>query len=85
MADQHLALKRFLNRELYSHEHQREMSANAKHMVEVLFDRYFSQPDSMPAQFAQAAKDEELRPRVVADYIAGMTDRFAIAEFERLN
>lgn len=85
VADQHLALKRFLNRELYSHEHQREMSANAKHMVEVLFDRYFSQPDSMPAQFAQAAKDEELRPRVVADYIAGMTDRFAIAEFERLN
>jgi dGTPase len=41
-------------------------------------------PQQMPTEFAERA-DKEEKPRVVADYIAGMTDRFAISEHERLN
>ena len=41
-------------------------------------------PQQMPAEFAERAGSED-KPRVVADYIAGMTDRFAIAEHERLS
>ena len=45
-----------------------------------LFAAYLDQPREMPAEFAEAAD----RPRAVADYIAGMTDRFAMREHERL-
>ncbi len=82
---EHLQLKRFLNKSLYSHEKVRSMTGKAQKMIEVLFDRYMAEPSQMPQEFANRADNgEELRARVVADYVAGMTDRFAIAEHERL-
>lgn len=84
--EQHVALKKFLSRHLYSHEKKLEMTRRAQAIVRDLFAHYFADPDTMPAEFADRARleDEPRRARVVADYVAGMTDRFAISEHERL-
>jgi dGTPase len=81
---EHQELKRFLNKHLYKHEKVLSMTGKAQKMIEVLFERYMAEPDEMPAEFSARATDELGKARVVADYIAGMTDRFAIAEHERL-
>ena len=82
----HSALKKFLNETLYRHEKVRKMTDKAKLMIEILFERYMDEPQQMPDEFSSRAADGDLanKARVVADYIAGMTDRFAIAEHERL-
>jgi len=84
--EQHVALKRFLNEHLYKHEKKLEMTHTAQAIIRELFELYMSDLASMPAEFADrsAGADEAGRARVVADYVAGMTDRFAIAEHERL-
>jgi dGTPase len=84
--DQHTALKRFLTRHLYSHEKKLEMTRKAQAIVRELFDLYIADVSQMPQEFAQRAdgEDDADRARVVADYVAGMTDRYAIAEHDRL-
>jgi dGTPase len=84
--DEHQQLKRFLFTNLYQHEIVLSMTGKAQRMIEVLFDRYMSTPEEMPEEFSLPAcrAEQSLRARVVADYIAGMTDRYAIAEHERL-
>ncbi|MDH3545448.1 MAG: deoxyguanosinetriphosphate triphosphohydrolase [Gammaproteobacteria bacterium] len=86
IAEQHLSLKRFLLRHLYSHEKKLEMTKRAQTIVRELFALYTTDIGKMPAEFANRASDldEAGRARVVADYVAGMTDRYAIAEYERL-
>jgi dGTPase len=83
---QHSDLKRFLYANLYRHTKVREMTDEARDMVQMLFARYMADRDLMPAEFAKrAARDDQAgQARVVADYVAGMTDRFAISEYERL-
>lgn len=83
---EHQDLKRFLNKYLYNHEKVLSTTSRAQEKIEVLFDKYMADPGEMPAEFAgRAANDgETTKARVVADYIAGMTDRFAIAEHIRL-
>lgn len=87
--EQHTALKQFLNQHLYRHEKVRQMTDKAKLMIEILFERYMGNPGQMPDEFCARATtdeaDESIKARVVADYVAGMTDRFAIAEHDRLN
>ncbi len=78
----HTGLKQFLNKNLYQHEKVLNMTGQARDMIRELFARYINKPDEMPEEFSQRAAGD--KPRVVADYIAGMTDRFAIAEHERL-
>ena len=80
------SLKRFLNRHLYRHEKKLEMTRRAQRIVRELFDLYLGNVSLLPAEFAARAegRDDEGRARVVADYVAGMTDRYAIAEHERL-
>jgi dGTPase len=84
--DQHAALKRFLKRHLYSHEKKLEMTATAQAIVRKLFELYTADVHKMPPEFSDRAAGEDgaSRARVVADYVAGMTDRYAIAEHERL-
>jgi dGTPase len=83
---QHTSLKRFLNRHLYRHEKKLAMTREVQAMVKDLFVKYLSDVSQMPTEFSAAAagQDEIVRARVVADYIAGMTDRYAIAEHERI-
>jgi len=84
--EQHLSLKRFLNKHLYRHEQKLEMTRRAQGIVEDLFNAYTSDVALMPDEFAERAArlDEMARARVIADYIAGMTDRYAIAAHEGL-
>jgi dGTPase len=84
--NEHVALKAFLMKNLYKHPQVQKMTDSAGRMVSMLFQSYMSDPGQMPTEFSVAAlsSDETARARVVSDYVAGMTDRFAIAEHERL-
>jgi dGTPase len=74
------SLKRFLLHNLYRHPQVMHTTGQAKQMVHELFTAYLNEPAQMPADFAGRGD----LPRAVADYIAGMTDRFAAREHERL-
>lgn len=84
--EQHTALKKFLNKHLYRHEKKLEMTARVQAVLKELFAIFMAEPGTMPTQFSAAAAshDEAGKARVVADYIAGMTDRYALAEHERI-
>ena len=84
--EQHVSLKRFLNEYLYRHEQKLAMTRRVQAIVSDLFAAYMEDVQRMPLQFSQATtrNDESGRARVIADYIAGMTDRYAIAEHERI-
>jgi dGTPase len=73
-------LKKFLFASLYRHPQVMQMMGQAQQAVHELFTAYIAQPQEMRAEFAA----REDRHRAVADYIAGMTDRFALREHERL-
>ena len=83
---EHTSLKRFLHDYLYSHEQKLAMTHRVQGVLRDLFDLFMGDTAAMPAEFAAAAADadEAGRARVVADYIAGMTDRYALKEHERL-
>jgi dGTPase len=74
-------LKRFLFAELYRHPQVMDSTVRARQVVAELFAAYVEAPAEMPADFAAAADSH----RAVADYIAGMTDRFALREHQRLS
>ena len=74
-------LKRFLFRNLYRHPRVMQTANRAQGVVRTLFEAYLAQCSEMPERYA--GRDD--RHRAVADYIAGMTDRFAIREYERLS
>ncbi len=80
MAAQSAALKQFLLRNLYRHPQVVETTGQARQVVRELFAVYCDRPGEMQAGFA-ARPDLQ---RAVADYVAGMTDRFASREHERL-
>ena len=88
MAADSADLKHFLSRHLYRHPQVQGTTDRAREVVRGLFERYFSDPDTLPESAASRAVAEHspVRPRAreVADYIAGMTDRFALREHERL-
>ncbi len=88
MLEQHRALKRLLLRNLYRHYRVFRMSMKAQRIVGDLFGAFFETPRSLPHDVQRRIEDggrsEPERARLVADYIAGMTDRFAIAEHGRL-
>ncbi|MGK6309989.1 deoxyguanosinetriphosphate triphosphohydrolase [Variovorax sp. DT-64] len=80
MRTQSTELKQFLFRNLYRHPRVVQTTSRAKEVVRELFAAYIDDARQMPASYTQ--RDD--RHRAVADYIAGMTDRFAIREYERL-
>jgi dGTPase len=83
----HQALKKFLMSNMYRHSTVNRMTANAQKIVGGLFDFYMKSPSCLPDKHAeQAAKISNLQElaTLVSDYVAGMTDRYAIKEFEEL-
>lgn len=90
MQEEHQALKRFLRENLYRHYRVHRMSIKAQRMVKDLFGALFDDPRLLPPEHQAKVKitERELgdtgRARAVADYIAGMTDRFAILEHQKL-
>jgi dGTPase len=87
---EHLELKQYLRRHLYRHYKVLRMTTKARRVVNELFQAMFGETELMPTEHQEAAQRMEAeagrpgRARAVADYIAGMTDRFAILEHQRL-
>jgi dGTPase len=81
-----VGLKRFLFHSMYRHERVTRMTERAKIVVAELFDRHLTEPDLLPEDWRSetGAPGDPRTARVVADYIAGMTDNFAFATHERL-
>jgi dGTPase len=80
-------LKRFLRENLYHHYQVNRMTSKARRIVEELFAAFMHEPRLLPPdyQIIAAAKDKtQKQARKVADYIAGMTDRYAMREYRRL-
>jgi dGTPase len=81
--EKHRALKDFLYANFYRNYRVVRMAAKAERMLEALFHAYLNQPEILPPSVK--ARVSKLPPtRVVCDYIAGMTDRFAMNEYARL-
>ncbi len=78
-------LKKFLHVHLYRHYRVMRMSAKAQRIIRDLFDVFMADSRLLPTQFqTRATESETAKARVVADYIAGMTDRYAIREHKRI-
>jgi dGTPase len=73
----------FLQSEFYRHHRVVVMSEKAKRFITALFGSYTANPDQLPPRFREWASQVGV-PRAVADYIAGMTDRYAQDEYRRL-
>ena len=76
-------LRRFLFHRVYRHHRVCRMAEKAKRFLRGLFTEYLRYSKSLPPEF-QAWGQEVGIERAVCDYIAGMTDRFALKEYERL-
>ncbi len=79
---EHLQLKQFLLQNLYRHYRVVRMSEKARRVVRELFEAFVAEPRLLPPEYQQRAQDG--LHRTVCDYIAGMTDRYAIREHRRI-
>ena len=87
MREQQTELKRFLRANLYQHYRVNRMTAKAQRIIKELFAVFLDDIRLMPDEFQARALQEASqmdKARAVADYIAGMTDRYAIKEHQRL-
>ncbi len=87
---QHMQLKQFLYKNLYRHERVMRMSENATMVITRLFQVYMDDPNTLSEEVRaridniDSGRVDTDKARVIADYIAGMTDRYAIHESQRL-
>lgn len=90
MQQHNLALKRFLRENLYRHYRVLRMSAKSRRIVVALFGAFMEDSQLLPTEHRQKAMQLEAdhgesgKARTIADYIAGMTDRYAIAEYGKV-
>ena len=80
------ALRHFLDTRMYHDYRVNRMTSKARRILADLFKQFMAEPDTLPTQWqAQIAQNDgaSWQARVIADYLAGMTDRFAIAEHQR--
>jgi dGTPase len=79
------ALKRFLHERMYRHYRVNRMSSKARRVVRELFQLFLAEPECLPGEWRSLTGGNKVETaRVVADYLAGMTDRFALDEHRRL-
>jgi dGTPase len=89
--EEHQELKRFLRSKLYNHPRVQTVMDEARATLKALFRAYMEDPSRLPVEHrssiarADAEGGESARARVVADYVAGMTDRFAFTELARID
>lgn len=83
MAEKNGELRRFLRTNLYRHYRVMRMAVKAQRLVGELFQAYLAEPSQLP-QATQRRLPKEDPYRVVCDYVAGMTDRFALEEYRKL-
>jgi len=80
MRDAQVEMKRFLTKNLYQHYQVLRMTRKARRIIRDLFLAFFEDPRMLPEEY----RAEEMQTRRIADYIAGMTDRYAMKEHRRL-
>jgi dGTPase len=81
MQSQNRELKNFLHKNLYRHYHVMRMSAKAVRIISNLFDAFMDDPRLLPPQYQVSG---QMLAQSISDYIAGMTDRYAIREYRRI-
>jgi dGTPase len=86
LAEAESVIKSFLKARMYRHERVLRVMNEATRVVRDLFVRYSTYPDDLPEEWREGLKDldRSARARRIADFIAGMTDRYALAEHSRL-
>jgi dGTPase len=84
MAERNRELKQVLLQRLYNHYRVTRMAMKAQKIMTDLFQTYMDEPQQMPPHVHRRIEQGEPKARVVADYIAGMTDRFALDEYKKL-
>jgi dGTPase len=84
MREETTALKRFLYANLYRHYKVNRMRVKASRIVRELFEAFMTDPVLLPFDYQVAEGDTMKQARKIADYIAGMTDRYAIREHKRI-
>jgi len=90
MLEMNLQLKQFLRTQMYTHYRVHRMSAKAAHIIQQLFTAFLSDPKLLNPKYQKIVTEKERKnaelgkARAVADYIAGMTDRYAIAEYGKI-
>ncbi len=79
-------LKAFLKERMYRHYKVNRMTSKARRVVRELFTFFINEPDCLPTEWKEQAENAEkfAKARLVADFIAGMTDRFALQEHRRV-
>lgn len=84
MAEEARILKAFLFNNLYRHYQVNRMSSKAKLVVRKLFGVFMEEPSLLPPDYRAGSGGKSRQARCTADYIAGMTDRYAMREYRRL-
>jgi dGTPase len=85
MGREHAELKAFLSDRLYHHHRVTRMTQKADRIMTALFEVYMAEPRQLPPHVTGRVQEYgETMPRVIADYVAGMTDRFALEEYKKL-
>lgn len=77
-------LRNFLYENLYCHWRVIRMSNKAKRFIKELFNLYLNNPELLPPSFKQKRKEKTTIKRLICDYIAGMTDKYALEEYKKL-
>lgn len=86
MQESHLALKKFLHAKMYRHYEVNRSMSKARRVVTDLFNLFYDEPELLPEEWLVLcdAPGSEKTARIICDYIAGMTDRFAVEEHKTL-
>lgn len=84
MAEKSGTLKKFLFENLYRHYRVNRTASKARRIVRCLFSIFMNEPQLLASEYRLAGRDENERARKIADYIAGMTDRYAMRQYREL-
>jgi dGTPase len=86
MAEDLALLRKFLHEKMYRHWRVNRTRSQARRLLAEMFALFMAEPEVLPAEWFERTHgvDEAGRARLVCDYIAGMTDRYAIEEHRRL-
>ena len=81
-----IPIRKFLFERMYRHYRVNRMTLKAKGVISDIFPPLFAKPNTLPEKWAKrtVGADETMRARIISDYIAGMTDRFALDEHRRI-
>ena len=80
---ENMALKKFLREKLYRHHKVDKMRVKAEHVLSRLFETYLKRPNLLPPKYHRRIEQNGVE-RTVADYLAGMTDRYALDDYKTL-